>query len=59
MIFIERLGKIMDLAQKSLEIKRKTLEKFYRKKGLYPYSKNYLTNIKTSRGEYWGNNFQL
>lgn len=54
--FYERLGRIMDLAQKSLEIKRKTLENFT-EKGLYPYSKHFLSNIKLQRGEYWGNHF--
>lgn len=54
--FYERLGKIMDLAKESLEIKRKTLEN-YTEKGLYPYSKHFLSNIKLQRGEYWGNHF--
>lgn len=54
--FYERLGRAMDLAKKSLEIKRKTLENFT-EKGLYPYSKHFLSNIKLQRGEYWGNHF--
>jgi len=54
--FFARLEKMMDLAKESLEIKRKTLENFT-EKGLYPYSKYYLSNIKLQRGEYWGNHF--
>jgi len=54
--FYGRLEKIMDLAKESLEIKRKTIENFT-EKGLYPYSKHFLTNIKLQRGEYWGNHF--
>jgi len=54
--FFERLGKMMDLAQDSLEIKRKTIENFI-EKGLYPYSKFYLTGIKKARGAYYANHF--
>ncbi|MBW6440516.1 ribonucleoside triphosphate reductase [Patescibacteria group bacterium] len=54
--FYARLGKNMDLAKESLEIKRKNLEVFT-EKGLYPYSKYFLSNIKLQRGEYWGNHF--
>jgi len=54
--FYNSLGKAMDLAKESLEIKRKTLENFT-EKGLYPYSKHFLTNMKLQRGEYWGNHF--
>jgi ribonucleoside-triphosphate reductase len=54
--FYSRLERIMDIAKESLEIKRKTLEDFT-EKGLYPYSKHFLSNIKLQRGEYWGNHF--
>jgi len=54
--FFERLGKVMDTAKVSLEIKRKTLDKFMGN-GLYPYSKYYLEGIKKMRGSYWGNHF--
>jgi len=54
--FFERLGKMMDLAKESLEIKRKTVENFT-EKGLYPYSRYYLSGIKKARGNYWGNHF--
>ncbi|MFA6989852.1 MAG: ribonucleoside triphosphate reductase, partial [Candidatus Gastranaerophilaceae bacterium] len=42
--FLEKIGKLMDIAKESLEIKRKVLEKFTAK-DLYPYSKFYLRNI--------------
>lgn len=54
--FFERLGKIMDLAKESLEIKRKAIEN-YIEKGLYPYSKFYLSGIKKARGAYYANHF--
>jgi len=54
--FFERLSKVMDLAKESLEIKRKVLEN-YIEKGLYPYSKYYLQDIKQIRGKYWANHF--
>ncbi|MCS7134714.1 MAG: ribonucleoside triphosphate reductase [Candidatus Pacearchaeota archaeon] len=54
--FFERLSKIMDLAKESLEIKRKVIENFI-EKGLYPYSKFYLREIKEARGKYWANHF--
>ena len=54
--FFAKLEELMGLAKKSLEIKRKTLEKFTAG-GLYPYSRHYLGNIKMQRGEYWGNHF--
>jgi ribonucleoside-triphosphate reductase len=54
--FFERLAKGMDLAKESLEIKRKTIEQ-YIEKGLYPYSKFYLSSIKQARGAYYANHF--
>jgi len=54
--FFERLTKLMDLAKESLEIKRKTIEDFA-DKGLYPYSKFYLSGIKKARGGYYNNHF--
>jgi len=54
--FFERLAKIMDLAKESLEIKRKTVENFI-EKGLYPYSRFYLSGIKKMRGQYYANHF--
>jgi hypothetical protein len=54
--FFERLAKVMDLAKESLEIKRKALEN-YMEKGLYPYSRYYLQDVKRLRGKYWANHF--
>ncbi|MDO8663298.1 MAG: ribonucleoside triphosphate reductase [Candidatus Wildermuthbacteria bacterium] len=54
--FFERLGKMMELAKESLEIKRKTIENFI-EKGLYPYSKFYLQGVKQMRGQYYANHF--
>jgi len=54
--FFERLDKAMDLAKESLEIKRKTIEN-YIEKGLYPYSKHYLSGVKRARNAYYANHF--
>jgi len=54
--FFDRLSHLMDLAKESLEIKRKALEDFM-EKGLYPYSKHYLTSVKQLRNSYFGNHF--
>ncbi len=54
--FISRLEKKMLLAKKSLEIKRKILERFT-DNNLYPYTKFYLRNVKQIFNEYWKNHF--
>ena len=54
--FFDRLAFIMDLAKESLEIKRKAIENFI-EKGLYPYSRHYLSGVKKMRGTYYGNHF--
>jgi len=54
--FFERLHKIATLGKVSLEIKRKIIEK-QSEQGLYPYSTNYLRNIKEHTGEFWTNHF--
>lgn len=54
--YFKKLGKFMDLSRDSLEIKRKALEDFM-EKGLYPYSKHYLAQVKKVRGRYFGNHF--
>ncbi|MEM2784875.1 MAG: ribonucleoside triphosphate reductase, partial [Candidatus Pacearchaeota archaeon] len=54
--FFEILSKVMDLAKESLEIKRKTIENFM-EKGLYPYSKFYLSSVKQIRNSYYANHF--
>jgi ribonucleoside-triphosphate reductase (formate) len=54
--FFEKLVGVMDLAKKSLTIKRKILEEFT-ENGLYPYSSYYLRGMKESTGQYWKNHF--
>ena len=54
--FFRNLRKYMDLAKDSLEIKRKTVENLT-EKGLYPYSRYYLQDVKSMRGSYWANHF--
>lgn len=54
--YFENLERIMDLGKTSLEIKRKVLEDFI-EKGLYPYSKHYLSGVKKGKGSYFANHF--
>ena len=54
--FFERLHRITTLGKVSLEIKRKIIEK-QSEQGLYPYSTNYLRNVKEHTGEFWTNHF--
>lgn len=54
--FYKRLGRVMDTACTSLEIKRKILESLT-EAGLYPYSQFYLRNVKERFGQYWKNHF--
>ena len=54
--FFSHLDHLVDLAAKSLEIKRKMLERLTDRQ-LYPYTKFYLRSIKESQGEYWSNHF--
>jgi ribonucleoside-triphosphate reductase len=54
--FIDQLTKQMDIARLSLEIKKRAVERFT-EAGLYPYSRNYLKDVKTATGSYWGNHF--
>ena len=54
--FFYNLTYIMDLAKESLEMKRKVLENMT-DKGLYPYSKFYLRNVKKRDDKYWSNHF--
>ncbi len=54
--FFERLQRIATLGKVSLEIKRKIIEK-QSEQGLYPYSTNYLRNVKERTGEFWTNHF--
>ncbi len=54
--FFDRLGRLMNLAKVSLEIKRKVIENFT-DRGLYPFSKVYLQEVKQCSGFYWNNHF--
>jgi len=54
--FFERLEHLMNLAKESLEIKRKALDDFM-DKGLYPFSRHYLSDVKKMRNTYFGNHF--
>ncbi len=54
--FRTRLWQQMNLAKNSLEIKRKIIEE-QTDKGLYPYSANFLKDIKIKTGSYWYNHF--
>jgi ribonucleoside-triphosphate reductase (formate) len=54
--YFDRLGKLMDIARKSLDVKRSFIED-YTEKGLYPYAKYYMSDIKARFGEYWRNHF--
>ncbi len=54
--FFKRLTEMMDWGKQALEIKRKTLENFI-EKGLYPYSKYYLENVKKMRKQYYASHF--
>ncbi len=54
--YFEKLGNLMDIARKSLDIKRGFIEE-YTDKGLYPYAKFYMHDIKQRFGEYWKNHF--
>ena len=54
--FFDRIAELMRLAQESLEIKRKQLERFT-EEGLYPYSRFYLGGIRERSGHFWDNHF--
>lgn len=54
--FFIRLWQQMNTAKNSLEIKRKVIET-QTEKGLYPYSANYLKDIKLRTGSFWYNHF--
>lgn len=51
-----RLDELSDIAKESLIVKREMLENLTNK-GLYPYSKFYLRDIKERFGTYWINHF--
>jgi ribonucleoside-triphosphate reductase len=54
--FLKRVDELMDIAKESLLIKRKLIEE-YMDRGLYPYSKFYLSDVKARFGEYFKNHF--
>lgn len=54
--FFIGLEQLMQLAAETLEIKREALEALT-EKGLYPYSKFYLRNVKLRFDKYWANHF--
>jgi ribonucleoside-triphosphate reductase (formate) len=54
--FFARIDYLMELAKESLEIKRKTIERFT-DMGLYPYSKFYLRQVHQRFNQYWKNHF--
>ncbi|MDO9264470.1 MAG: ribonucleoside triphosphate reductase [Desulfosalsimonadaceae bacterium] len=54
--FFDHLKTQVRIAQESLLIKRKVLEKFT-EQNLYPYSKFYLRSIKEKSGAYWTHHF--
>jgi len=54
--FLNRVGRLMEIAREALEIKRKVVERFT-ERGLYPYSKFYLRGNKERLGAYWGGHF--
>jgi len=54
--FCQRLGALMDVADRSLRVKRKVLESFT-EQGLYPYARHYLDTVKQAFGGYWSNHF--
>lgn len=54
--FFARLASLMQLAGRSLIIKRKLLERLTVQR-LYPYSSFYLSSVKQGQGAYWANHF--
>lgn len=54
--FYAHLDRLMDMAKESLELKRSIVEGLT-DKGLYPYTKFYLRNIKSRFNRYWANHF--
>ncbi len=54
--FRTRLWQQINIAKNSLEIKRKVIEE-QTARGLYPYSANYLKDVKERTGSYWYNHF--
>jgi ribonucleoside-triphosphate reductase len=54
--FFRRLRQIMELSRDSLELKRRAVEELT-ERGLYPYTRHYLDEIRRTSGSYWANHF--
>lgn len=54
--FRGRLWRLVQIASKSLEIKRKIIEQ-ETSRSLYPFSEHYLKDVKAHTGQYWYNHF--
>jgi ribonucleoside-triphosphate reductase len=54
--FESRLSSVMEAARESLELKRKFIEELT-ERGLYPYTRHYLSEVRESSGSYWANHF--
>lgn len=54
--FLRRLNKLLRISRDSLIIKRKAVEEFT-EKGLYPYCRYYLSDVKLRFSKYWSNHF--
>ena len=54
--YFAMLSKYADIAKSSLELKRKVVES-QTDRGLYPYCKFYLRDVKKRTGGYWSNHF--
>jgi len=52
----EKLDGLMAVCTDALAIKREVIERFT-EKGLYPFSRKYLSGIKEARGAYWAQHF--
>lgn len=54
--FFASLTALAETAKESLEIKRKILEA-ETERGMYPFSRFYLSDVKQKQGRYWANHF--
>jgi ribonucleoside-triphosphate reductase (formate) len=54
--FFQRLEYLMKISKEALTLRRNLVEDFT-EKGLYPYSKFYLRQVKERTGKYWTNHF--
>src|SRR5690606_8527749 len=54
--YFQRLAYLVELAVRSTNIRREVVEAMT-EKGLYPFAKYYLQNIKKAHDGYWANHF--